>query len=151
MIQFLPQLQEQALAFAMCSVILLLFVLIDLYDGVRTARMIGERVRSHKLRDTLTKFFSYWLFVICGALVDTIGAYATTYWAKPYVTLAMTLIAGIIEIHSLFEHSHKRKDNASKIEDVVREIIKASTSKEAKELLPRIEEILNAASKKDND
>jgi phage-related holin len=144
---FLFQLQTHGIAFLMCSIILLLFVLIDLIDGVRTARIVGERVRSHKLRDTITKFLSYWLFTIVGALIDIIGAFSTQAWEKPYVTLAMTLIAGIIELHSLKEHATKRKDNAAKIEDLLKAIINASNKSEAKSLLPRITEILENENK----
>lgn len=143
--EIITQIQMHALVFAMCSIITLLFVLIDLCDGVRTARLIGERVRSHKLRDTLTKFFSYWLFILCGALVDVCGVCAApSYWSRPYVTLVLTIIAGIIEIHSLKEHADKRKDDSAKIEKVLKKIVEASTKKEAQEILPKIAEILTA-------
>lgn len=131
-----------------CSLIVLAFCFVDLWDGVRTAHAVGDKIRSHKLRKTLGKFLYYWAFILCGNLIDLLGV-GFTWWAMPYITMLLTAVVGVIEMHSLIEHAHRRKDAASKIDDVLRQIISASTSAEAKELLPRITAIINATENKE--
>lgn len=141
------KLAYHSLILAVCLFLALAFSFIDLIDAIRTAQQVGEKVRSHKIRKTFGKTFYYWAFIACGALIDLLFD-LNDFWQLPYITIAITIFVGFIEMHSLMEHARKRKDNSAKIEKVLEKIVEVSSKKEAQDLLPKITDVINALNDK---
>lgn len=118
--------------------IMIMAVGIDLWDGVHTAKVLKERIKSNKLRLTFNKIGDYWRVVLFGLLFDTIGILFTWY-IMPFMSMLLTVVILIIEFRSLMEHAQRRKDNVSNVPDVLAAIIRCKTEKDAKEILTLIE------------
>lgn len=121
---------------AVC-ILVIAAIMLDLWDGVHTARKTGERVHSHKLRVTIAKMSEYWRLILIGFLVDCLGVFFSFY-ILPFV--AVMFGAGLIavEAKSMFEHAGRRKSHAADLPDVVKSIIKAVDAKDAHEILERL-------------
>ncbi len=126
--------------FIYCTFISFLLVLIDLWDGVRTARLVGEKIRSHRLRKTFEKYLFYWAILLAVTLTELIAVFLDWY-DVPYATLCATAGIGYVEIKSLFEHAHKRKDSSEKLESLLSKIVEAATEKDAKKLISDLTEV----------
>lgn len=94
----------------------------DLLYALSTAKKLGERIRSHKLRKSVEKILLYWGLQILAAIVGTIGL-LFPYYNLPYLSILTTLVIVVIEGKSLVEHFRRRKDNLSKIPGAVQEIL----------------------------
>lgn len=124
-----------------CFIIVGVAGLLDLYTGIRAAKMTGEPVRSHVLRRTITKIIEYWLVVVFGVLIDVLGL--TFVWYKlPYAAILVTFAVLVIEGRSLFENLQRAKSPAAKVDDVasdlLQDIIDAKSSKTAIKVLEKI-------------
>ena len=89
-------------------VLTICLVLLDLVDGVHTARVLHQRIHSHKLRATVVKFGEYWRFLLFGFFFDLAGVFFPWY-GYPYMTIIITLGLSVIELKSMLEHAKKRK------------------------------------------
>ena len=67
-------------------VLTICLVLLDLVDGVHTARVLHQRIHSHKLRATVVKFGEYWRFLLFGFFFDLAGVFFPWY-GYPYMTI----------------------------------------------------------------
>ena len=107
--------------FAVCLLVITA-ILVDLWDGVHTAKRTNERVHSHKLRVTIAKISEYWRFILIGFLVDCLGI-IFSFYILPFV--AVLFGAGLIavEAKSMFEHAHRRKSHTAELPDIVSSII----------------------------
>lgn len=121
---------------AVC-ILVILAIMLDLWDGVHTARRTGERVHSHKLRVTMGKMSEYWRFILIGFLVDCLGLFFSFY-ILPFV--AVVFGAGLIavEAKSMFEHANRRKSHVTELPDIVGKIMGAVTRKDAERILEMI-------------
>lgn len=117
-------------------------IMIDLWDGVYTAKATGERVHSHKLRVTIKKMSEYWRFIIIAFIIDCLG-FIFNFYLMPYVVLAFGVGLIIVEVKSMFEHARKRRSEAAHLTDIISKIVKAETSKEAKNVLSELLDYLN--------
>lgn len=109
-------------------------VLIDLFDGLRTAKALKERIHSHKLRVTMGKIIEYWSVVLLAFLVDCVGCLHPAY-ALPYVSMIVTIGVLLIEGKSMIEHARRRKSRTAKLPAVLREIAEFLGDAEIKGLL----------------
>ena len=50
---------------AVC-ILVIAAIMLDLWDGVHTAKKTHQRVHSHKLRVTIAKMSEYWRFIMIG-------------------------------------------------------------------------------------
>ena len=50
---------------AVC-ILVIVAIMLDLWDGVHTAKKTNQRVHSHKLRVTIAKMCEYWRFILIG-------------------------------------------------------------------------------------
>ena len=123
--------------FLMVSLLVILAILLDLWDGVHTARQLGERISSHRLRDTFTKMGEYWRFVIMGLLVDVFGFFFTFY-LLPFMTMLFGVGLIAVEVKSMFEHSAKRKSASVHLKSVIADIIGCMGEQEAKAIIRTI-------------
>lgn len=121
---------------AVC-ILVIAAIMLDLWDGVHTARRTGERVHSHKLRMTIAKMTEYWRFILIGFLVDCLGVFFSFY-ILPFV--AVLFGAGLIavEAKSMFEHANRRKSHAADLPDIIGSIIKAASRQDAEQILERL-------------
>lgn len=118
--------------------ILVIFaVIIDLIDGVQTAKVIGQRVHSHKLRVTIRKIGEYWRCIFMVFLADTIGI-LFPFWAWPYLSILVCLAIITIEFKSVCEHAKKRKSHVAEIPKMVKDIVECATEHDAVDILTRI-------------
>lgn len=123
-------------------ILVILAVLIDLWDGVYTARQLGQKVHSHKLRVTIRKIGEYWRFILMGFVADTVGI-LFPFWAWPYLSILICLAVIGIELKSVLEHAKKRKSRAADIPAMVEEIIGCATKHDALDLLSRIKGMID--------
>lgn len=126
------------------SIVFLLFLVpivlsfADLGYAVSTARKLGERIRSHKLRKTVEKILLYWGLQLVSAVIGSIGVLFAWY-NLPYLTMFATVVIAVIEVKSLVEHFRRRKDHLSKVPETVQEIIEfVGGESEFKELIKNI-------------
>lgn len=115
-------------------------ILIDLWDGVYTAKCRQERIHSHKLRETVAKISEYWRLMLVGFVVDTVGV-LFPWWLLPYLSIILCIGLVGVEAKSIMEHARKRKSHTLEMSDVYDAIIKAASRKDARKA---IEAIINA-------
>lgn len=114
--------------------VMFLSILIDLWDGIYTAKFLGEKIKSHTMRHTFQKAGEYWRLMLFGLLFDVIGLLFSWY-ILPFMTMLVTLGVLIIEFRSMMEHSKKRKSHAAELPDVIAEIIKAASRQDALDII----------------
>ena len=112
-------------------------VLLDLVDGVHTARVLHQRIHSHKLRATVVKFGEYWRFLLFGFFFDLAGVFFPWY-GYPYMTIVITLGLSVIELKSMLEHAKKRKSKTAELPNIVSQIVGCDSAEEAKKLIKNI-------------
>lgn len=125
---------------AVC-ILVIVAIMMDLWDGVYTAKKIGERVHSHKLRVTIGKMSEYWRFIIIGFLVDCLGIFFHFY-ILPFVVVLFGVGLIVVEAKSMFEHANRRKSHTAELPSLLKKIVAASNTQEAKDTLERIKTII---------
>lgn len=68
------------------SLLVIMAIMLDLWDGVYTAKRTGQRVHSHKLRVTIAKVSEYWRFLLIGFLADCLG-FLFSFYFLPFMAL----------------------------------------------------------------
>lgn len=126
---------------AVC-ILVIVAIMMDLWDGVYTAKTIGEQVHSHKLRVTIKKMSEYWRFIIIGFLIDCLGLFFHFY-ILPFVVILFGVGLIVVEAKSMFEHARKRKSETSNLPELLKKIIAATTTQEAKDIMNNITEYVN--------
>ena len=128
------------------SILVVIAIMLDLWDGVHTAKITKERVHSHKFRITIAKMSEYWRFIIIGFLIDCIGC-IFDFYLIPFVVVLFGTGLILIEIKSMFEHAKRRKSHTATLPSLLKKIIAASNPQEAKEVLEKITTILEEQEK----
>ncbi len=124
--------------FLVVCFLVIVAIMLDLWDGVYTARKINQRVHSHKLRDTISKMSEYWRFVISGFVLDCFGSFFGIY-SLPFITILFGVALVVIEIKSMFEHAHKRKSHTTQLPTVIKEIIHCAKEKDAIKIVEQLQ------------
>lgn len=120
--------------FLAVSLLVIMAIMLDLWDGVYTAKRTGQRVHSHKLRVTITKVSEYWRFLLIGFLADCIG-FIFSFYSLPFMALLFGMGLIVVEIISMFEHAKCRKSHLIDLPDIIDGIIAASTKKDAEKII----------------
>ena len=123
--------------FLTASILVIMAIMLDLWDGVHTAKKTNQRVHSHKLRATIAKMSEYWRFLIIGFLVDCLGAFFPFY-IMPFVAVLFGVGLIVVEAKSMFEHANRRKSHTAELPDIVKSIIKAVDEKDARRIIERL-------------
>ncbi len=123
--------------FLAISILVIVAIMLDLWDGIHTARATKMRVHSNKLRVTIAKMSEYWRFIMIGFLVDCIGLIFTIY-IMPFVTVLFGIGLIIIEIKSMFEHAKRRKSHTIELPSILHKIIESANEKDAHDLIELI-------------
>ena len=118
---------------AVC-ILVITAIMLDLWDGVYTAKKTNQRVHSHKLRVTIAKMSEYWRFIMIGFLVDCLGMFFSFY-VLPFVAVLFGVGLIVVEAKSMFEHANRRKSHLIDLPDIIDGIITASTKKDAEKII----------------
>lgn len=129
--------------FMSVCILVIAAIMLDLWDGVYTANKLGVRVHSHKLRVTIGKMCEYWRFIIIGFLVDCLGVFFHFY-ILPFVVILFGVGLIAVETKSMFEHARRRKSHTAELPELLRKIIAASNTQEAKDILTKVTDLLSS-------
>lgn len=127
--------------------ILIAAILVDLWDGVKTARKLKEPIKSHQLRITIDKMTEYWRLMLIAALVDLVGS-VFTFYIVPYLSILLCLGLVGVEGKSLFEHAKRRKSKAIEMKDIIQAVIRAANDKDAVAAFENIRDFIEKTKKK---
>lgn len=123
--------------FLAISLIVIMAIMLDLWDGVHTAKVTKERVHSHKLRVTIDKISEYWRFILIGFLIDCIGLIFSFYF-MPFVAVVFGAGLIVIEIKSMFEHAKRRKSHTTDLPIIIRSIVNCANDKDAHDIIDKV-------------
>lgn len=132
----LPKITLFAGIFLAVSLFVVLAIMLDLWDGVHTAKVTKERVHSHKLRVTIDKMSEYWRFILIGFLIDCIGL-IFSFYIMPFVAVLFGTGLIVIEIKSMFEHAKRRKSHTTELPEILRKIVECANEKDAHDLVEK--------------
>lgn len=124
----------------MCWLTMFFSVLVDMWDGVQTARFMKEKVDSKGLRRTFAKAGDYWRMMLFGLMFDSLGLLFPWY-ILPYMIMVITVEVLVIEFRSVWEHNRRKRSHAAELPNVIANIIKCASEKDALELINKIKEV----------
>lgn len=105
-----------------------------MWTGIDAARVNKEPISSRALRKTVTKIIDYLRVLVFAVLIDVLGL-CFTWYVIPYCAILATLGVLLIEFRSVIENSKKKRSQAGEIVDIVSQIIKCASDKDAEELI----------------
>ena len=126
--------------FLAVSLLVIIAIMLDLWDGVYTAKKTNQRVHSHKLRVTIAKMSEYWRFLLIGFLVDCLGVLFTLYFL-PFAALLFGVGLIVVEIKSMFEHAKRRKSHMKELPEIINDIIEAVDKKDAMRIISQFSDL----------
>lgn len=115
--------------------------IVDFFSGINTARALGQKLKSHAFRRTITKIRDYAQIMLFALMFDALGS-LLPFYAVPFATMLCTLAVMCIEGKSVIENSRRKKAHAGEIPDILRQIVEATTQEQGKDILRRIAELL---------
>lgn len=113
---------------------------IDMLSGVSTAMAIGEKVHSHRLRETFQKIKDYAGVMFPFMFIDIIGSLFSFYFL-PFFQIVIAAGAITIEGWSVLENKKRKKSHAALIPELAKEIIQCAREKDAEALIETIQNI----------
>lgn len=123
--------------FLAISLLVIMAIMLDLWDGVHTARVTKDRIHSHKLRVTIDKISEYWRFILIGFLIDCIGLIFSFYF-MPFIAVLFGVGLIVIEIKSMFEHAKRRKSHTIDLPLIIRSIVNCANDKDAHDIIDKV-------------
>ena len=114
-------------------------IMLDLWDGVYTARKTDRRVHSHKLRITIAKVSEYFRFIAIAFLIDCLGI-VFAFYIMPFVVILFGVGLICVEAKSMFEHARLRKSHTAELPDIARQMIKCHNIEEAMKIIGLLSE-----------
>lgn len=126
--------------FLVVCLLVITAIMLDLWDGVHTARKTNQRVHSHKLRVTIEKISEYFRFVLIGFLVDCLGLLFTAY-PMPFIAILFGVGLITVEVKSMFEHASRRRSHVTQMPEIIRGIVECVHDKDAKRLVEQIQSL----------
>lgn len=121
---------------AVC-ILVIIAIMLDLWDGVHTAKKTNQRVHSHKLRVTIEKMSEYFRFILIAFLVDCIGV-LFTFYVLPFVSVVFGVGLIAVEVKSMFEHASRRKSHTSQLPDLIKSIVECAHEKDAAKIIDQM-------------
>lgn len=122
-----------------CAIAILLAVLLDLNTGINAARKAKERIKSKILRRTISKVLDYYRVMFFGIIIDVLGL-AFPWYNIPYCAIIVTIGIVLIEAKSVIENYRKMKSAARQVPEMLEQIIKAVTDRDAEDIIKRIKD-----------
>ena len=150
----------QIIIIVMCIIFTFLFVMCDLWAGVRKSKAKGEYISSQGIRRTIEKINKYYNAIFAFILVDILQCfsiysinndYNKNYWVFPFLTVIITIIIAAIEIKSIYENTDKKTQK--EFEEAGKTIIRLmkAIKKEEPELFDKIIETATQNNKPENN
>lgn len=139
----------RAVIVLVCWIFMAASNIVDFFSGINTARALGQKLKSHAFRRTITKIRDYAQIMLFALMFDALGS-LLPFYAVPFATMLCTLAVMCIEGKSVIENSRRKKAHAGEIPDILRQIVEATTQEQGKDILKRIAELL-ALGEKDRD
>lgn len=122
-----------------CCILIVVASFIDMWTGIDAARVNKEPISSRALRKTIAKIVDYLRVAFFAVLIDVLGL-CFPWYAIPYCVVIATLGILLIEFRSVIENSRKKRSHAAEIVDVVAQIVKCATDKDAEKIINLIKE-----------
>ena len=119
---------------------------VDFWSGVSTAKALKQEINSHGFRKTLEKIADYFKVMLVGLMIDLLGSIFVWY-EFPYASILMCLSILIIEGKSVMENVKRKKARAGEIDEVIKQIIAATTSEDAQLIFKKIGSLVDAVNK----
>lgn len=119
--------------------VVIIATLVDMWDGLYTARKLGEKLRSHKFRHTIQKLGEYWRVMLIGLVFDTL-CLCIPWYNFSYLTILVAVGLLVIEGKSMLEHIKRRKNRLSELPEIITGIISCVDEKDAMALVKKIKE-----------
>ena len=113
---------------------------VDMWSGVSTARAIGEKVHSHRLRETFQKIKDYAGVMFPFMFIDIIGSLFSFYFLS-FFQIITGAGAIIIEGWSVLENKKRKKSHAALIPELAKDIIQCAREKDAEALIKTIQNL----------
>lgn len=117
-------------------------IMLDLWDGVYTAKATHQRIHSHKFRVTIDKVSEYWRLMLVGFIIDTIGVLFPVY-ALPFLSIVFCIGLIGVEAKSMLEHAKRRKSKALEAKEIISMVVACASEGDAHSVLEKINEYLN--------
>lgn len=131
----------RAVIVLVCWIFMAASNIVDFFSGINTARALGQKLKSHAFRRTITKIRDYAQIMLFALMFDALGS-LLPFYAVPFATMLCTLAVMCIEGKSVIENSRRKKAHAGEIPDILRQIVEATTQEQGKDILRRIAELL---------
>ena len=112
----------------------------DMLSGVNTARAIGEKVHSHRLRETFQKIKDYAGVLLPFLFMDFIGGLFSFYFL-PFSQILIATGAISIEGWSVIENKKRKKSHAGLIPELAKQIVVCAREKDAEAIIETIQNI----------
>lgn len=112
----------------------------DMWSGVNTARAIGEKVHSHRLRETFQKIKDYAGVLLPFLFIDVIGSMFTFYYL-PFFQIIIAIGAILIEGWSVLENKKRKRCHAALLPELVADIVKCAREKDAEAIIDTIQSL----------
>ena len=138
-----------SIAFGMWCLVLCA-VLIDLWDGVHTAKVLHRTIRSHKLRITMNKLGEYWRVMLMGFIVDLVGVLFPWY-NLPFASVLFCVGIVGIELKSVYEHAKERKSKAAELPTIIKQIVECASEHDATKIVKAVSEYLEESKKSNSN
>lgn len=123
--------------FLVVCILVIVAIMLDLWDGVHTAKKTHQRIHSHKLRVTIAKMSEYWRFIMIGFLVDCLGI-IFSFYIMPFVAVIFGAGLIFVEMKSMFEHANRRKSHMTELPDIIKNIIDCAHEKDAQKIIEQL-------------
>ena len=132
-----PKLAMFLAIFLVICILVIIAIMLDLWDGVHTAKKTGKKVHSHKLRITIAKISEYFRFIAIGFLIDCIGI-VFAFYIMPFVAVVFGVGLIAVEAKSMFEHASLRKSHTAELPDIARSIVNCKNIQDAMDIFELI-------------
>lgn len=110
----------------------------DMWSGVSTAKAIGEKVHSHRLRETFQKIKDYAGVLLPFLFIDIIGSMFTFYYL-PFFQIVIATGSILIEGWSVLENKKRKRSHAALLPELVTNIVKCAREKDAEAIIEAIQ------------
>lgn len=138
--------QHYVLTILVMWVVMIAAVCMDLWAGVNSAKIRGEKIYSGGFRRTFSKLGDYWRIQVMALIFDLIGS-CLSWYSLPYASIIITAAIVLIEGRSVWENEKAKKSNVAKLPGAIRDILNCTTAKSAEELLERLKKEVNNETK----
>lgn len=113
---------------------------VDMWSGVTTAHALGEKVHSHRLRETFQKIKDYAGVLLPFMFIDIIGSLFSFYFL-PFFQILIAAGSILIEGWSVLENKKRKKSHAALIPELAKEIVHCAREKDAEAIIETIQNI----------